>query len=417
MRFDRLLVNARIATMTATGRPWGALEDMACLGIADGRIAWAGVAAELDGPPERRAREVVDCRGGWLTPGLVDCHTHLVFAGNRARDFAMRLEGADRAAILAAGGGIPSTVRATRAASGAELLASALPRLDELLAEGVTTVEIKSGYGLERATELRQLRVARRLGELRPVRVVTSYLGMHGLAPEYAGRADAYVDLVCEELLPEAVAQGLVDAVDGAIERVAFNAAQMARVFRKAQQLGRPVKAHADQYADAGGAAAVAGFRGLSADHLECVSAAGIAAMAEAGTVATLLPGANYTLRDPHKPPVDKLREAGVAMALATNCNPGSSPTTSPLLMMNMACSLFGMTAGEALAGFTVNAAKALGLQDEIGTIAPGRRADLALWDVDEPAELAYWLGRGSPLAQLFRNGTPLAPARWPRRS
>lgn len=412
MRFDRLLVDARIATMTPTGRPFGALADKACLGILAGRIAWVGAAAELDGPPEQRAREVVHCGGGWLTPGLVDCHTHLVFAGNRARDLAMRLEGADRAAIIAAGGGIPSTVRATRAAGEDGLVADALRRLDELLAEGVTTIEIKSGYGLEREAELRQLRVARRLGRLRDVGVVTSFLGMHGLAPEYAGRPDAYVDLVCEELLPEAVAEGLVDAVDGAIERVAFDTAQMGRVFRKARQLGKPVKAHADQYADAGGAALVAAFQGLSADHLECVSPAGIAAMAEAGTVATLLPGANYTLRDRNRPPVARFREAGVAMALATNCNPGSSPTTSPLLMMSMACTLFGMTVEEALAGFTVNGARALGLLDEIGTIAPGKRADLALWDVGDPAELVYWLGRASPLVRRFRNGVPLAPAR-----
>lgn len=409
MRWDALWTNVRLATM-AGGARWGAIDDGA-LAVADGRIAWVGPRGDLPAEATTLAATVHDADGRWMTPGLVDCHTHIVFAGSRRRDFEMRIAGAGRAEMLAAGGGIPATVRATRAATEDALLAGALPRIDRLRAEGVTTVEIKSGYGLDRDTELRQLRVARRIGGLRPVRVVTAFLGMHGLPPGHEGPADTYVDFVCRESLPAAVAEGLVDIVDGCVERVAFDAALSTRVWRVAERLGKPIKAHADQYADAGGGAAVAACGGLSADHLECASEESLAAMARAGTVATLLPGSTYTLRDPNRPPVARLRRLGIPMALATNCNPGSSPTASPLLVMNMACTLFGLTPEEALAGFTRHAAAAVGLAGEVGTLEAGKAADLVEWDVDDPADLAYWLAIGNPCRRVFRDGRLVADA------
>ncbi|KZD09493.1 imidazolonepropionase [Oceanibaculum pacificum] len=410
MGWDALWTNVKLATMAEAG--YGAIRDGA-IAVADGRIAWIGQRGDLPAPLARTVRVLHDAGGLWLTPGLIDSHTHIVFAGNRAMDFEMRLNGADRAAIYAAGGGIPSTVLKTRAASFETLLAEALPRIDSLQAEGVTTVEIKSGYGLDMETELRQLRVARRIGETRPLSVVTSFLGTHGMPPGWAGTQDSYIDFVCAESLPEAVRQGLVDIVDGGLEKLAFDHAQMRRVWDVAQRLGKPIKAHTDQYSDAGGGKVVAEVGGLSADHLECVSRPSVDAMARAGTVATVLPGANYTLRDENKPPIGWFRELGVPMALSTNCNPGSSPTASPLLMMNMACTLFMMTPEEALAGFTRNAARALGLQDSHGTLEVGKAADFALWRVGDLAELSYWLQTGRLCAGIVKGGrsVPFQPA------
>lgn len=405
MQWDALWLDGPLATMVEGGAPYGAVHDGA-LAVKDGRIAWVGVRSELEGrAPETLARKVYRLDGRWLLPGLIDSHTHLVFAGTRSRDFEMRLEGADRAALYAAGCGIPATVFATRAATFDDLVISTLERLDKLIIEGVTTVEIKSGYGLDLETELKQLRAAREVGTRRPTSVVTSFLGMHGMPPDGDVDADTYVRFVCEEVLPEAVAEGLVDIVDGGLERVAFETRQMSRVWQKALALGKPIKAHADQYADSDGARTVAGFGGLSADHLECVSRAGVEAMASAGTIATMLPGANYMLRDTNKPPVHWFRECGVPMAVATNANPGSSPTLSPTLMMNMACQLFHMTAEEAVAGFTRNGAKALGFGKTHGTLEVGKVADLSEWRVERPAELAYWLGAGSRCTRVIKDG------------
>ncbi|MBI2381030.1 MAG: imidazolonepropionase [Gammaproteobacteria bacterium] len=377
--------------------------DKAALACSDGRIAWVGPQAELPGKPEDLATTVHDGQGRWLTPGLIDCHTHLVYGGNRAREFELRLEGASYEDIARAGGGIVSTVRATREASEEELFTAAARRLAELRAEGVTTVEIKSGYGLDTESECKLLRVARRLGKGFPVTVRTSFLGAHALPPEYAGRADDYIDLVCGEMLPAVAAQGLADAVDAFCERIGFSSAQTRRVFEAAQAHDLPVKLHAEQLSDQGGAALVAEFHGLSADHLEYLSAEGIAAMAEAGTVAVLLPAAYYFLRETKLPPIAELRAAGVPMAIATDHNPGTAPVQSLLLMLNMACTLFRMTPEEALRGVTVNAAKALGLADR-GRIAAGLRADFVLWDIAEPAELAYRFGT-NPCAQVVVGG------------
>lgn len=382
---DRLLVNCRIATMQAGRGPYGLIEDGAVL-VRDGRIAAVGPRAEISGADE------VDLGGRLVTPAPIDCHTHLVFGGDRAREFEMRLEGASYEEVARAGGGIVSTVRATRGASEDALVAAALPRLDALIAEGVATIEIKSGYGLDRETELRCLRAARRLGQERPVRVVTTFLGAHAVPPEYAGRADAYIDEVCIPTLEAAHAERLADAVDGFCEGIAFSPAQIARVFDRAGALGLPVKLHAEQLSNLGGAALAASHGALSADHLEYLDDAGTAAMAKAGTVATLLPGAYYTLRETQLPPVQGLRASGVPIAIATDANPGSSPMFSILLTMNMACTLFRLTPEEVLAGCTRVAARALGL-DDAGILAPGMRADLAVWDVAHPAELSYRIG------------------------
>jgi len=390
--WDTLFTGARLATMVAHGAPYGAVEQGA-LAIEGGRIAFCGPAADLPGAPGTLAREVHPLDGRWVTPGLIDCHTHLVHGGDRAAEFEMRLEGASYEELLKAGGGILSTVRATRAASEDDLVASALPRLDALLAEGVTTVEVKSGYGLDVETEARMLRAARRLGRERPVTVATTFLGAHALPPEFKDRADAYIDLVCDEALPAMAAEGLADAVDAFCERIAFDAAQTERVFRAARALGLPVKLHAEQLSDMGGAALAARYGALSCDHLEFLSDAGIAAMAAAGTVAVMLPGAFYFLRDTHVPPIDALRQAGVSMAVSTDSNPGSSPATSLLLMLNMAATFFRMTPEEALAGVTRNAARALGMAAERGTLEVGKAADLAIWSIERPAELAYRIG------------------------
>lgn len=378
----------------------GGLNADAAVAIAGGRILWAGSRGDCPVAGEARA-----LGGRLVTPGLIDCHTHLVHGGNRAREFELRLKGASYEEIARAGGGIVSTVAATRAADEAALRAAALPRVDALIAEGVTTIEVKSGYGLDRETEIRMLRAARALGHARQVRVVTSFLGAHAVPAEFRGRADAYLDEVCIPALREAHAEGLVDAVDGFCEGIAFSPAQIARIFAEARALGLPVKLHAEQLSNLGGAALAASFGALSADHLEYLDAEGVAAMAAAGTVAVLLPGAFYTLRETQAPPVAALRAAGVPMALATDCNPGSSPLASLLLAMNMGCTLFRLTPEEALAGVTANAARALGLSD-CGTIAPGMRADLAVWDVEDPAELSYRIGF-NPLHQRFFGGLP----------
>ena len=387
--WDGLVVNARLATL-AGDAGYGLVEDGA-LGWKDGRITYAGPRSRL--PEAARAAEVVDADGRLLTPGLVDCHTHLVFGGDRAGEFEQRLQGASYEQIARAGGGIVSTVRATRAADEETLLAQSLPRARALLADGVTTVEIKSGYGLDLEGERRMLRVARRLGEMLGLQVRTPFLGAHALPPEFAGRADAYIDAVCD-WLPRLHGEGLVDAVDAFCERIGFDAAQTRRVFEAARALGLPVKLHADQLSDGGGAALVAGFGGLSADHVEHTSAAGVRAMADAGTVAVLLPGAFHVLRETTLPPLEAFRAEGVAMAVATDCNPGTSPLQSLRLAMSLACTHFRLTPEEALRGTTVNGARALGLADR-GRLQPGLRADLVLWNAEQPAELAYWLGGG----------------------
>ena len=397
---DLLVTNVHIATMAAG---YGELRDGA-LAVRDGLIAWLGSAA--DAPA---AAHVVDGAGGWLTPGLIDCHSHIVHAGKRSDEFEARLNGATYEDIARAGGGIMSTVRATRAASEHELLRQSLPRVASLLAEGVTTIEIKSGYGLTLEHEAKMLRVARRVAKVVPVEVATSFLGAHALPPEFAGRADAYIDCVCEQMLAPLVREGLVDAVDAFCERIGFSPAQTARLFAAAARHGLSVKLHAEQLSDQGGAQLVAQHGGLSADHLEHVSEAGIAAMAAAGTVAVLLPGAYYFLRETQAPPVAALRAAGVPMAVATDCNPGTSPMCSLLLALNMACTLWRLTPLEALQGATVHAARALGRQARIGTLEVGKQADMALWDIARPADLAYAIGF-NPCRAVFNAGVPRQP-------
>ena len=391
MRCDSLWTGVHLATLVDPGvkNGVGAIRD-AALAVHDGRIAWLGRRADL--PAGLQADRILDGAGAWITPGLIDCHTHIVHAGNRSDEFEARLSGASYAEIAQRGGGILSTVRATRAASEDELLALSVPRVRALLAEGVTTIEIKSGYGLDLDTERKMLRVARRIDSELPVTVRTTFLGAHALPPEFAGRADDYIDEVCGHMLPALVSEGLVDAVDAFCETVGFSPAQTERVFRAAQSLGVPVKLHAEQLSDQGGATLVARYGGLSADHLEWLSAEGIAAMQRAGSVAVLLPGAFYCLRETRLPPIDALRVAGVPMAVATDCNPGTSPLTSLLLAMNMACTLFRLTPVEALVGATVNGARALGLRD-VGTLEVGQRADFVLWDIERPADLAYAIG------------------------
>jgi imidazolonepropionase len=400
MRCDTLWRNARLATMTGADGGLGVVED-GVVAATNGRIVYAGAAAEA---PALDAAERIDGEGRWITPGLIDCHTHLVHAGDRAHEFELRLAGASYEEIARAGGGIVSTMQATRAASEAELVSAALPRLDALIAEGVTTVEVKSGYGLTTEDEAKMLRAARALGAARDVGIATTFLGAHALPPEYAGDADGYVDHVCSAMLPAVARAGLADAVDAFCEGIGFTAGQTERVFAAAHALGLPVKLHAEQLSDLGGAALAARYGALSADHLEHLDAAGVAAMAAAGTVATLLPGAFYFTRETKLPPVDALRAAGVPTALATDCNPGTSPLTSILLAMNMGATLFRLTVEECLRGVTVNAARALGLADRMGALAPGMACDLAIWDVERPAELVYRIG-ANPLHQRIRNG------------
>jgi imidazolonepropionase len=389
-RFDRIWHNARLATVRRDLPELGAIER-GVVAARDGRIAFAG--PQSDFPADADTAERIDCEGRWITPGLIDCHTHLVYGGNRAHEFELRLAGASYEAIARAGGGILSTVAATRAATRADLVASALSRLDALIAEGVTTIEIKSGYGLNVETELRQLAVARALGHIRPVAVRTTFLGAHALPAEADGDKDRYIDLVCSEMLPAVAKADLADAVDAFMEGIAFSGEQTARVFRAARALGLPVKLHADQLSNLGGAALAAQFSALSADHLEHTDAAGAVAMAKAGTVAVLLPGAFYFIRETNKPPVELFRTHGVNMAVATDCNPGSSPLTSLLLTMNMGATLFRMTVSECVAGVTREAARALGILAEAGTLEAGKYCDLAIWDIERPAELVYRIG------------------------
>lgn len=384
-----LFTARRIATMEALDRPYGLIENGA-IGVENGMIAYVGASDQI--PARFATLPRHDFGNRLVTPALIDCHTHLIHGGNRAHEFEMRLKGATYEEVARAGGGILSTVRATRAATVDELVESALPRLDGLIAEGVSMVEIKSGYGLTIDSECTMLRAARRLSSLRPIDIRASYLAAHAVPPEYAGRADAYIDEVCIPGLRVAHAEGLVDAVDGFCEGIAFSTTQMARLFSEAKRLGLPVKLHAEQLSNRGGAKLAASFGALSCEHLEYVDDEGIAAMAAAGCVAVLLPGAFYTLREKQTPPVDGFRQAGVPIAVSTDLNPGSSPLGSLLLAMNMACTLFRMTPEEALAGTTRHAARALGCDDR-GRIAAGLKADLAVWNCAEPAELSYRFG------------------------
>ncbi|MEL6278500.1 MAG: imidazolonepropionase [Pseudomonadota bacterium] len=392
------LINARIATMAASAGPYGLIEH-GFVDMSDGYIRDVG---EMDQAPATNVPKR-DLEGRLVTPALIDCHTHVVFGGDRAREFEMRLQGATYEEVARAGGGIVSTVSATREAAEEDLLKSALSRVDALISEGAGTIEVKSGYGLDIETELKMLRVARRIERVRPVRVKTTFLGAHAVPGEFRDKADAYIDEVCIPALEAAHAAGLADAVDGFCEGIAFSPAQIDRVFAKAKELGLPVKLHAEQLSNLGGAELAARYAALSADHLEYLDQTGVAAMAKAGTVAVLLPGAFYTLRETQKPPVEALRAHGVPIAVATDCNPGSSPMTSLLLTMNMVCTFFRMTPEEALTGATRHAALALGL-DDVGVIAPGKRSDLAIWDVAHPSELSYRIGY-NPLHQRIFGG------------
>ncbi len=384
-----VLTQATLATMVPGKDAYGLIPDGAIV-VGDGRISWVGALADL--PDEHATLPRQNLGGRLVTPGFVDCHTHIVFGGDRAMEFEMRLNGASYEEVARAGGGIVSTVTATRTASLEDLVAGALTRLDTLIGEGATVVEVKSGYGLDCETELNMLRAARRLAELRPVQIRTTFLGAHATPAEYKDRDDAYIDDICIPTLRVAHAEGLVDAVDGFCEGIAFNAAQIERVFKVAQELGLPVKLHAEQLSHMGGTALAAKYGALSVDHVEYATEDDARAMADSGSVAVILPGAFYTIRETQAPPIAHFRSHGVPMALATDCNPGSSPLTSLLLTMNMGCTLFRMTPEEALAGVTRNAARALGVSDA-GQIAPGFRADLAIWDVKTPGELAYRIG------------------------
>jgi imidazolonepropionase len=397
MRCDKVWTDARLATMAGDGL---GIVERGVIAALDGRIAYAGPATDA---PSFEAAETIACEGRWITPGLIDCHTHLVHGGDRAHEFELRLEGASYEEIARAGGGIVSTMQATRASSEDDLVASALPRLDALIAEGVTTVEVKSGYGLEREAELKMLRAARRLGVERPVRIATTFLGAHALPPEYADDADGYVAAVCDEMLPAVAAERLADAVDAFCEGIGFTPVQTARVFEAAAAYNLPVKLHAEQLSNLQGAALAAQHKALSADHLEYLDEAGVAAMARAGTVATLLPGAYYFVRETKLPPIELLRAAGVPIALATDCNPGTSPLTSLLLVLNMGATLFRLTVEECMLGVTRHAARALGLQHEIGTLEAGKACDLAIWDIERPAELVYRMGLNPLHARIWR--------------
>jgi imidazolonepropionase len=402
--WDQLWIGARIATMNGNGAAYGELDDTA-VAITGERIAWLGPAAEGRRRAAAAAREhiVREAHGLWITPGLIDCHTHLIYGGNRVAEFEQRLCGVSYEAIARAGGGIQSTVRATRAATSSQLHESALVRLRRLMAEGVTTVEIKSGYGLELSSERRLLEVARDLGLRWPVSVRKTFLGLHSLPPEFAADRQAFVGRVSGPWLEALAQEGLVDAVDAFCENIAFSLGETAQLLAAASGLGIAAHVHAGQLSDMGAAELASQWGALSADHLEYLSAAGAAAMAAAGTVAVLLPCAYFTLRQTTPPPVALLREAGVALAVATDCNPGTSPCTSILTAMNMACTLFGLTPEEALRGATRNAARALGIHDEVGTIAVGMRADLAFWRVERPAELCYGLGANPCAGVMYR--------------
>lgn len=392
---DQQLTNATIASCDDSAIEYGLIENGTVV-VVDDTVVWCGVSGDV--PAQFSSLPTRDLQGKLLTPSLIDCHTHIVHGGHRAAEFEQRLQGASYAEISAAGGGIVSTMSATRAASVDDLVESALPRVDALVAEGVSVIEIKSGYGLDTTTELNMLRAARKLGTLRPIVVKTSFLGAHAVPADYKGRADEYIDNVCIPALELAHSESLVDAVDGFCESIAFDTKQITRVFEKAKSLDLPVKLHAEQLTLLGGAELAASYNALSADHLEYLDESGVKAMAAANTVAVLLPGAFYTLRETRHPPVELFRQHGVPVAIATDCNPGSSPVASLLLIMNMACTLFRLTPDEALSGVTRVAALALGMNDR-GVIAKGKRADFALWNVSHPAELSYRVGF-NPLAE-----------------
>jgi len=390
--WDTIWIDANLATMREGAAAYGAIERGA-VAAKDGRIVWVGYAADLPKPPDELARDVRRCNNCWITPGLIECHTHLVFGGDRAREFAMRLQGNSYEEIARAGGGIVSTVAATRAASKQELIESAARRLAGMTREGVTTVEIKSGYGLDLETEIKMLEAAGELGSRASVRVKRTFLGLHALPPEFKDDRAAYVQMVADVMIPAIAAAGLADAVDAFCENIGFTVEEVDYVFSAARSQGLDVKLHAEQLSNQHGAALAARYVALSADHLEYLDDGGVAEMAEAGTVAVLLPGAFYFLREQQLPPIERLRAAGVRMAVAGDCNPGTSPITSPLAALNMACTLFRLTPEEALAGATREAAAALGMSDDIGTLELGKAADLAVWDVKSPAELSYWIG------------------------
>ena len=397
--WDLMLTDCHVATMDpAVQAPFGAIENGA-VGVIDGRIVRVGRRSELAG---YRAKRVEALGGAWVTPGLIDCHTHLLFGGNRAGEFEQRLQGASYEEIAKAGGGIFSTVTATRGADEGQLVEQALPRLRALMRGGVTTVEIKSGYGLDKKSELKMLRAVRKLGTGQAVRIVPTLLALHALPPEYRDRREEFVRLATDELIPAAKAQGLAEAVDAFCEGIGFTAEEVRSLFEAAAAAGLQIKLHAEQLSNLNGAALAARYGALSADHLEHLDEAGAAAMAKAGMVGVLLPGAFYALRETKKPPVDLLRRHGVPMAVATDCNPGTSPVLSPTLMLSMACTLFGLTPEEALAGMTVNAAKALALSSEVGTVSAGKVADLCIWQVSRPAELCYWIGHPGPERRFF---------------
>lgn len=400
--FDTLWMDANLATM-ADDHGYAAIHGGA-LAVDRGRIVWVGSSKDLPAGALANARSVHRLNGAWVTPGLVDCHTHLVYAGNRSNEFEMRLNGASYQQIAQAGGGIVSTVKAVRAADEDELFRQSLPRLKAMMACGVTTVEIKSGYGLDLENELKMLQVARRLGQALPVDVRTTFLGAHALPPEYTGKPDDYVALVVEKMIPAVAGQKLADAIDVFCEKIAFTPEQTERVFQAAAAHGLNIKLHAEQLSDSKGAVLAARYNALSVDHLEYIDPADVPFLAEKGCVAVLLPGAFYFLHETRKPPVQTLRSAGVPMAVSTDCNPGTSPCLSLPIMMNMSCLLFGLTPAEALAGATRHAARALGLQEQIGTLAPGKAADLAVWDISSPADLSYQLG-GNPLRMLIKGG------------
>jgi imidazolonepropionase len=400
-RLDAVWLNARLATLIQ-GRPGLGIVESGAIAAREGRIAFVG--PEDDLPSAARAAErVVDCEGRWITPALIDCHTHLVYGGDRAHEFELRLAGATYEQIAREGGGILSTVRATRAATEDELTQSALKRLDALIAEGVGTVEVKSGYGLELDAERKSLTVARRLAKQRNVAIRATFLGAHALPPEFTDKREAYVAYVVDTMIPTLASEGLIDAVDGFCEKIAFTRDEIARVFAAARQAELPVKLHADQLSNSGGAALAAKFGALSADHLEYADEDGLVAMAKAGVIAVVLPGAYYVLRERQPPPVDLMRKLSLPIAVATDSNPGTSPMTSLLLALNMAATLFGLTIEECLAGATRNAARALGLASETGTLEAGKWADLAIWDIERPAELVYRLGFNPLHARVWR--------------
>jgi imidazolonepropionase len=415
--WDRLWVGGHLATLDPELEGYGEIRNGA-LASRGGRIVWVGPEKDLPSPPRDCAREVHDLEGGWLTPGLMDCHTHLVFGGDRSGEFEARLGGASYEEIARAGGGIRTTLKATREAGEDELFQAAVPRLLRLHAEGVTTVEIKSGYGQEPESELRMLRVARRLGESPSVDVRATLLAAHVLPEEYEGRRDDFLEMVREEMIPRAVTEGLADAIDAFCEDIAFSVEECREVLEVGRRAGLRIHLHADQLTDGGGASLAAGLGALSADHLEYASRDGVGAMARAGTVAVLLPGAFFFIRETHPPPVPALRESGVPMAVATDLNPGSSPLNSILLAMSMACTLFGLTPEEAFRGVTVNAARALGLEGDRGSLEEGKKADLALWEIGHPRELSYWIG-ANPCQGAVKNGhptvssPPTSPHRW----